>query len=340
VSGTGRQARHERIRAVLEEAGLGAVVLRRPENFAWYSGGADNRVDHSSATGVAEIVVTETGEHVVTSNIEAPRMREEQTPGWDVVEFDWHSGPGGRLRDLAGGGTVGADVPAAGGDEVDVDAAVARLRLILDEDAIERYRAGAADAVAALDAATAAFHPAMTETEAAGAVQGACRAVGLFSPALMVAGAERLPRHRHPIPAGRPLGARAMVVVCAERGGLYANLTRFVHFEPPDAELAARLGACDAILVRMREATRPGRTLAEVFDDCTGFYAAVGHPDGWRHHHQGGLTGYRSREAIAAPGSSLEIAAGQAFAWNPSLPGAKAEETFLLTAAGPEILCA
>jgi antitoxin VapB len=193
--------------------------------------------------------------------------------------------------------------------------------------------------VAAVDAACATLTPGLTETEAAAAVAGACRAAGLFTPALMVAGAARLPRYRHPIPAGGPLGARAMVVVCAERGGQYANLTRFVHFEPPDADLAAKLEACQGILARLRDATQPGRTLGDVFADCQTFYADAGCADGWRHHHQGGLTGYRSRELIAAPGVAHEITTGQAFAWNPSLPGAKAEETFLLTENGPEVLC-
>lgn len=330
--------RYEQVRALLDETGLGAIVLRRPENFAWYSGGADNRVDHASATGVAEIVVTRQGEHVVTSNIEGARMREEQVPGWDVVEYDWYGRSADLVRRLAGGGAVGAD--AADPSEVEVAGLVPPLRYRLDDDAVERYRMVAADTVSAVDAACAALNPAMTETEAAGAVLAACRAAGLFASALMVAGAERLPRHRHPIPTGAPLGARTMIVVCSERGGLYANLTRFVHFEPPDAELAAKLEACQGILARLREATQPGRTLGDVFDDCRQFYAEAGFPDGWRHHHQGGLTGYRSREVIAAPGAALEIAVGQAFAWNPSLPGAKAEETFVLTAAGPEVLCA
>ena len=330
-------ARQEQVQAVLDEIGLDAVVLRRPENFAWYSGGADNRVDHASPTGVAEIVVTRTGDHVVTNNIEAARMQEEQVPGWDVVQYDWYTGPGDLLRELAGGGAIGAD--AADPSEVDVAGLIAPLRYRLDDDAIDRYRVVGADTMAAVDGACALLTPAMTETEAAGAVQGACRGAGLFAPALMVSGAKRLPRHRHPIPAGAPLGARAMIVVCAERGGLYGNLTRFVHFEPPDAELTAKLEACQGILARMRDATRPGRTLADMFDDCQKFYADAGFPDGWRHHHQGGLTGYRSREMIAAPGVALEIAAGQAYAWNPSLPGAKAEETFVLTAEGPEVVC-
>jgi Xaa-Pro aminopeptidase len=326
------------MRAVMERLGLDAVVLRRPENFAWYTGGADNRVDHASPAGVAALVVTRHGDHVLTDNIEAARMREEQTPAFDVVEYDWHAGPADLVEDLAGGAAVGADVP--GPAEVDVAGVVAPLRYRLDDDAVERYRAVGADAASAVDAACAALTPEMTETEAAGAVAAACRAAGLFTAALMVGGADRLPRYRHPIPAGAPLGARALVVVCAERGGLYANLSRFVHFEPPDATLAAKLETCQGILARLRQATTPGRTLGDVFDDCRRFYAEAGAPDGWRHHHQGGLTGYRSREVIAAPGLALPITEGQAFAWNPSLPGAKAEETFVLSPSGADVLCA
>jgi Xaa-Pro aminopeptidase len=333
----GQVARLGLLRAALDGTGLDAVVLRRPENFAWCSGGADNRVDHASTTGVADIVVTRTGEYVVTNNIEAARMREEQVPGWEVVEYEWYAGPDDLVARLAGGAAIGADAPEP--SEVDIAGLVAPLRYRLDDDAVDRYRMVGADTMAAVNAACAALTPAMTETEAAGAVAAACRAAGLFASALMVGGAQRIPRHRHPIPAGATLGARAMVVVCAERAGLYANLTRFVHFEPPDGELTAKLEACQGILDRMRGATRPGRTLGDVFDDCRAFYAEAGFPDGWRHHHQGGLTGYRSREAIATPGAALEIAGGQAFAWNPSVPGAKAEETFVLTAAGPEVLC-
>ena len=330
-------ARFETIRAVLDETGLDAVVLRRPENFAWYTGGADNRVDHAADAGVAAVVVSRRGEHIVTDNIEAERLRDEQVPAWDIVEYDWHAGPGDVFRHVAGSGAIGADVAEPA--EIDVDRLVGPLRYRLDADAIERYRGVAADTVAAVDAACAALNPAMTETEAAGAVAAACRAAGLFTSALMVGGADRLPRYRHPIPAGAPLGARALVVVCAERHGLYANLSRFVHFEAPDADLAAKLEACQGILARLREATQPGRTLGDVFADCQKFYADAGFPDDWRYHHQGGMTGYRSREVIATPGNAQKIAVGQAFAWNPSLPGAKAEETFVLTENGAEVLC-
>jgi hypothetical protein len=50
------------------------------------------------------------------------------------------------------------------------------------------------------------------------------------------------------------------------------------------------------------------------------------------------MTGYASREIIATPGTQQEVKEGQAFAWNPSLVGAKAEETFVLGPDGPEVL--
>jgi Xaa-Pro aminopeptidase len=179
----------------------------------------------------------------------------------------------------------------------------------------------------------------MDEHEAAAALASACRRRGLTATVLLAAADERIALHRHPVPVGARIERRAMLVASAERGGLYANLTRIVELDEPDPELARRLGACNEILARMRdEATRPGRTVAEAFADCARFYAVAGFPDEWRLHHQGGLTGYGSREEIATPASSHVIEPGQAFAWNPSITGAKAEETFVLTDDGPEVV--
>ena len=331
-----REARREDLRSIMERRELRAVLLRRPANFAWFTGGADNRVDHADPLGVAGILLTEEAEYVLTDNIEAPRMRGEQTPDMDIAEHPWHTGPGALLKELAGG-PVGTDHPSALGPDVSDD--ISPLRRVLDDEAIERYRRLGADAAEAISEAAAALSPDTDELEAAAELAAACRRRGMFAPVLLAASAERLARYRHPIPRGGPLGGRSMLVACAERGGLYANLTRMVAFRDPDPETLRRQEACEEVLRRMRqEATLPGTTLSDAFGLCQTFYAEAGFPDGWRDHHQGGTTGYASREIVASPETRQEIRPGQAFAWNPSLPSAKAEETFVLLPEGPEIL--
>jgi Xaa-Pro aminopeptidase len=179
----------------------------------------------------------------------------------------------------------------------------------------------------------------MTELEAAAALAAACREKGMYSPVVLAAGDDRIARFRHPVPTGNQFHRRVMLVVCAERGGLYANLTQFVHFEEPDRDWLARREATETIARRLREeATRPGRTLGEVFGDIVGYYREAGFPDEWRLHHQGGTTGYATREVVALPDSDVQIQTGMAFAWNPSISGAKSEETFVLTAEGPLVV--
>lgn len=329
-----RESRREKLRELMHRLGLGALLMRRPANFAWYTDGADNRVDHADPLGVAGILLTRDAEYVLTDNIEAPRMRGEETPGFEVVEHPWYEDPAQTLRSVIGDSSLGTDF-----DAPDVSAEISPLRYVLDDEAIERYRHLGADAVAAVTEASASLLPSTDEREAAASLQASCRRHGMFAPVLMAASEERMVLYRHPIARGGALGRRAMLVVCAERGGLYANLTRIIDFEEPDPDTARRQRVCDAILRRMREeATRPRRTLAETLADCRRFYAEEGFPDGWRDHHQGGMTGYASREVVATPETSQEIEIGQAFAWNPSLPGAKAEETFILTGNGPEVI--
>ncbi|MDQ3910823.1 MAG: M24 family metallopeptidase [Actinomycetota bacterium] len=321
----------------MERLELEALLLRRSTNFAWYTGGADNRVDHASPFGVADVLITREAEYIFTNNIEAPRMREEQTPGFEVIEHSWYADESAAIRDVVGDAPLGTDFPLEGA--LDVSSEVAPLRYVLDPDALERYRKVGADAAAAVTEAADSLEPGMSEREAAANLAAACRRRDLFSSVLLAAADDRIAHYRLPIPHGEPIQRRAMLVVSAERGGLYANVTRMVHLEVPDAEVERRQRACETILDRMREeATRPGHTMADAFADCQRFYAEAGFPEEWKLHHQGGMTGYASREVIATPQAHQEIRVGQAFAWNPSITGAKAEETFVLGVDGPNVI--
>lgn len=332
-----RSHRRAQLLDLMDRHGLGGIVLRRPADFAWYTGGADNRVDRSQPWGVADVLVTPSDEYVVTTTIEAPRMRQEQTPELTVVEHPWHLDGDAAVRELAAGARLGADAPVEGA--VRLDDEISRLRRVLDDEAIERLRAIGADASSALEEAATTVVTGIDELELAANLDAACRRRGLTAPVLLAACDVRIERHRHALPFGGRVERRAMLVVSAERGGLFANSTLFVELDDRPPELERRAAACDQILARMREeATLPGRTLADAFDDCTRFYAEAGYPGEWRLHHQGGSCGYLSRELIATPATHDRIETGNAFAWNPSITGYKAEETFVLTEAGPLVV--
>ena len=332
-----RDSRNRSLREFMYGSGVGALLLSHPANFAWYTGGADNRVDRGDPVGVASVLITDNDAYVVTNNIEAPRMREEQTPGMEIVEHPWHEEPDALLQKLTGGAGLGTDIPSGSG--LDLSAEIAPLRYVLDEAAIEAYRRLGADTALAISEVADSLSPDTDELEAAANLSAACLNRGMYTPVLLAASRDRLVRYRHPIPHGEPLGRQAMLVACAERGGLFANLTRMVYFDDPEPETVRRQEACEEILRRMREeATREGLTLAQAFEDCRRFYAEAGYTEGWKAHHQGGMTGYASREVIASPATQQEITVGQAFAWNPSLEGAKTEETFVLGPDGPEVV--
>ena len=81
-----KESRDRGLRELMDGHGVGALLLSSPANFAWYTGGADNRVDHGDPVGVASVLLTMDGAYILTNNIEAPRMREEQSLEMEVVE--------------------------------------------------------------------------------------------------------------------------------------------------------------------------------------------------------------------------------------------------------------
>src|SRR5215207_3487160 len=183
-----RETRDRRLRELMDAHGVGALLLSTPANCAWYTGGADNRVDHGDPVGVASVLVTGNGAYILTNNIEAPRMREEQTPEMEVVEHPWHEEPTGLLRDLAGGARVGTDFPSTSGQ--DLSAEIPPLRYVLDGDAIEDYRRLGEDVSVAISEAAGSLSPESDELEAAANLSVTCLERGIFTPVLLAASGE------------------------------------------------------------------------------------------------------------------------------------------------------
>ena len=67
------QAKLVGLREWMSVQGLGTVVLNKRANFTWLTAGGDFHVVSASEEGVGRVVVTATGQWVLTSNIEAGR---------------------------------------------------------------------------------------------------------------------------------------------------------------------------------------------------------------------------------------------------------------------------
>jgi Xaa-Pro aminopeptidase len=180
--------------------------------------------------------------------------------------------------------------------------------------------------------------PDWTEYDLSAAAASALWRRGIQPALTLAAGQDRLPVSRHPTPTSGFLGDRAMLVVCGRRHGLYANLTRFVYFRKLTIEEARASDAVAQVEAAAFNASARNKTLAETYQDIAAAYTTAGYPNAERDHHQGGITGYLSRDILALPNARERIEPMMAVAWNPSLPGAKIEDTALVTEAGLEIL--
>jgi Xaa-Pro aminopeptidase len=338
--GTGElHAKLDVIRDALDRNDLGAVRLRGNDWYAWATCGGSNGVLLATERGVAEVFVSRTTAAVVTDTIEERRLRDEEAPTQlEILAFPW-ADPEERettLRQIAGGRVVASDRPAE--DEVGLPAELVAAKRRLRPEEIDRYRALGRDTAAAMTETLRQSRPSATEQEMAGLAAAALWRRGIEPALVLVAGAARARRYRHPRPTDAPVGDRVSMVMCGRRSGLVANLTRHAFLRRPTAREVADAAAVAAVEAAAWAASRPQATLAEVYGAIVRAYAANGHAGAERDHHQGGTTGYLSREVIATPRSGVRLHTPVALAWNPSLPGAKIEDTVILTDDGIEII--
>jgi len=335
------RAKERRARDLMDREGLDALAVCGSGNFAWLTCGGSNYISIASESGPTAAVITRGGKYIVCDNIESPRIADEEVGGlgFEIHEFAWYEGGRERIiSKLASGGTIGSDVPMEGAR--DVASAVQSCRRILTEAEIERYKWLGANAGECLSLACREIEPGNTEHEIAGLLGRYLYARGIVPTLALIGTDERISRYRHPQPTDRKLQRVAMLVIGARRWGLIASATRMVHFGPLPAELRRRHDAVTRVDAALIAATKPGARMGDIFRLGMDAYAQAGFPGEWKLHHQGGPTGYRARDFLVNETTDAVAAANQAFAWNPSITGAKSEDTIIATSSGPIILSA
>jgi Xaa-Pro aminopeptidase len=326
------QTKIKSLRSLLDQHAVDGLLLRRTSSFAWATCGAASYVNIASTEGASALLITRDHLFLATNNIEVPRLELEEglaEQGWEMVISSWET-PLAGLQRLAPGLKLVSDVPFPGAQEIGSQVAFLRARLTPQEG--EHFRQLGRLCSETLSAAIWAIQPGMTEYQIAAMVGAEAQQRGVQPIVNLVATDERIKRFRHPLPTAKVLEKYAMLALSGRQRGLVCSITRLVHFGRVPDEIERRIHATAQVNAALIGVSKPGISLGTALDQGKQAYAQTGFPDEWRNHHQGGVAGYESREYLATTGSNDLIYAGQALAWNPSIAGAKMEDTIL---AGP-----
>jgi len=320
----------QRIRTLLSKRDLDALLLQQTANISWATCGGDVHINIADSVGIASILITQTDKFVVTNNIEATRLMQEEglgEQGWEFKLLPWYEG-NTQIPALTHNMRLCADSGFA--QALDLSQEIAALRAQLTPEEEVRYRELGKICAQGMREAADAVKPGMSEFQISGLLAQSVESKGVQAVVNLIATDERIFSYRHPLPTAKKLQNYAMLVLCGRKWGLICSVTRFVHFGALPAEIQHKAQHVAHIDAAMIAATRPGKTLGDVFSQAQSAYAVAGFPDEWKLHHQGGSAGYAPRQVTARPASTEPVRVGQAFAWNPSIKGTKSEDTILI----------
>jgi len=326
-----------RVRELLVAQDLDGALFTRQFLLGWITAGLEDRILRGTDPGFVWALVTQDGAYIVTTNGEAARLEPEEHPaalGFETVTRPWYEGPlDGVVANVCDVNRLGNDGFGPGRD---IAGALQVIRMQLTVGERERMRTLGAQGCAAVEDTLRNIRPGALETSLSAEAASRLEADGIFPFVILVGGDERRRQYRHPTVSHAKVERDVILVIVGVRGGLNVALSRSASFGSVDPVLAERhLVACEAE-ARAVQACRPGATYGDALDVQIAVYEAHGYHDEWHAHLQGGPIGYGPREFTPTPTAvpneftGFRIAVHHAVAWNPTVQGAKSEDTFLI----------
>lgn len=331
-------AKYKTMNEFLDSHQLDAYLISRHENIAWATAGrVDTRVGLLRETGSASLLFTRNRRYYLCSNNEFGRLKSEEFIDLDYepLVFPWHAmNPASLINQHFPTCKLAADGPNTGFPILPFGP----VRLCLNNYELDRYRWLGKSVAEIISELLPHFVPGMNEQSMQAMVASRLLDAGILPSVLLIAVDDRVRNFRHAVARHQVLRHLGMINLCARRWGLAISITRMVYWGTMPAELQDKFDAVSNVYTHLLYETRVGVSAKDLFRVAQQSYLDRGYSGEEWQHHIGGATGYWEREWLARPEGREQVMSGMAFAWNPTLQGAKIEDTVVCRDSKIEVL--
>ncbi len=350
--------RHGRVRNLLSELGVEAILVSHPANRHYLSGFPDE--DHAPDETSGVLLISDREAKLFVSPTNLPWALASSGPGIEVIGWQrpWQTSLGKHLQEqgyrrvafedraLIVADYSGIKDAAAGVDLVPAGTAVHRLREVKNADEIARIRRAAEITDQALQQVLAKLQAGTTEKELVWRLESTLRDLGADGPAFSTGvGAGPHGARPHHAATDRPIeeGEPIVIDMGAKVDGYCADLTRTVVLGEPtplfreryNLVLSAQQAALDAIRpgVSGKDADAAARDVIVAAGAGEAFFHGLGHGVGLLIHEAPSLG--QTSEDVLQPGQIVTIEPGVYYdGWG----GIRIEDLAVVTESGIEIL--
>lgn len=327
--------RHAQVIDLLKKHKLDAILIRRPENFAWSTCGAKNTFPTDNEP-TASIFVSESARVLLCGNVDSPEMFDYQiaSQGFQHKERPWFESKDKLIADFCKGRKIGSDSPFE--NTKDLRHEFDQLRIGLSEFERTRFIEAGRLLVHAIEATCRHLKKGATDTEAVAELSHRLWRHQLRPVLMQVMADGRGKRYRHWREDQDQIEKYAVISVIVERDGLHVGCTRTVSFGRPPADLMVDFRRVALIYATALFYSQPGWTISKLMHPLENVFSKFGCEDEWKLADFGAVTGYRPTESVVLPENGLKLAKLTPLHWYPTVGQARIGDTILVKDSGFE----
>jgi Xaa-Pro dipeptidase len=328
--------KHRLISEFLKNHHYDALLLQKPENFAWLTSGADCTRGGSESS--ASLFITPDVRVVVTNNIDAVQFFERDLAGlgFQLKQRAWHDSQHALVEDLCRGRTVASDTGIDRTNNISVH--LTGMRLPLSELECLRARRLGRRMAHAVEATARHCQQGQTEAEIAGEVAHRLMKHLAVPVRIQVMGDGRGERFRHWGYSEKPVRKYCTISAVGRRDGLCVGISRTFSFGEAPAALRGTHSRAMLMQATGMYFSQSDWELFEVWKRVKRIYEKFGFADEWQNARQAEIVGYELTEIPVVPKSEFRLLPGMMVYWHPSVEMAAGGDTILVHEKGFELL--